>query len=299
MGKKILITGGLGQDAQILSKIANKKYLLFFITNKKKFFKPKKNTNYKFLNLLNLNKTKKYIKKINPYAIIHLASKNLSAGKNNKLSRKIHLNYNFKITKNLVDSILQTNKQTKFIFAGSSRMFLKTKGVVSEKSKFEANDMYSSYKIKAHKYLLKKKKFNNLNFVTAILFNHDSKFRNKKFLLPRIVSYLKNNKLEKLQEIYSQNIYGDFSHAEDICEGIIRILELKKFPDKIILSSNKLQSVNKLINYGLKKYKIRKLQKPKIKTVLLIGNNYQAKRKLKLKLRKSFFLAFKEIIQNS
>ena len=54
-------------------------------------------------------------------------------------------------------------------------------------------------------------------------------YRNKNFLLPRIARYLKENNFTKLNEIYNENIKGDFSHAEDICAAIYKILRLRKF----------------------------------------------------------------------
>ena len=49
-------------------------------------------------------------------------------------------------------------------------------------------------------------------------------------------------------------IYGDFSHAEDICYGIYKLSIYKKI-DKIILSSGKRFFINKVITYLNKKFK--------------------------------------------
>ena len=149
--------------------------------------------------------------------------------------------------------------------------------------------------------LIKFKEKYNLNASTVILFNHDSIYRNKKFLLPRIVQYLKKKNLKKINEINKENIYGDFSHAEDICNGILRLVELKKMPDKLILSSSKLTSINKLIKYGIYFFKFKiKLQEPnQASKKLLIGNNNLAKKILHWKTKKNSFLNFKEILKNT
>ena len=140
--------------------------------------------------------------------------------------------------------------------------------------------------------------YKDLNACTVILFNHDSTYRNKKFLLPRIVRYLKKKNFNKINEIFKENIYGDFSHAEDICNGITKLIELKKMPDKIILSSFKLSSINKLIKYGLNFYKYKiNLNDPKINKKLLIGDNTLAKKTLSWTLKKDYFLAFKELLK--
>ena len=78
--------------------------------------------------------------------------------------------------------------------------------------------------------------------------------------------------------------------------GIVSLLNLKKSPDKIILSSNKLSRINKLIEYGLEKKKISfNSTLPNKKTVNLIGNNTLAKKVLKWKPKLNHLLAFKEI----
>lgn len=298
MIKNIIITGGNGQDAKILAKII-KRYNIYFVVNnriRKKF----KNLYYRKIDLLNPKKTSEFIKSTNPVGIIHLASKNETAEKK-KLKFNIHYKKNFLMTKNLLNSIVKINDKIKFIFAGSSQMFGDKKGVASEKSQFKGNCHYSNYKIDSYNLIQKLRKKFKLNASTLILFNHDSIYRNKNFLLPRIARYLKENNLTKLNEIYNENIKGDFSHAEDICAAIYKILRLRKLPDKIILSSYKYTHINDFIHYGVKKLKIKKLFKLKIKKdkKLLLGNNKFAKKRLNWKIKKSSLIAFKEILKNS
>ncbi len=103
------------------------------------------------------------------------------------------------------------------------------------------------------------------------MFNHDSRFRNTKFLLPRLINAIKNKDIKFIKEIFSNNLYGDFSHAEDICYGLYKIIETKKIIRNIILSSNKCISVNDLIKYILKKNQINlsiDLKSKKKKTML-------------------------------
>ena len=299
MIKNIIITGGNGQDAKILAKII-KKYNLYFIINnglKKKF----KNLHYHKIDLFNFKKTFEFIKSTNPVGIIHLASKNETA-KNKKLQFQTHYKKNFLMTKNLLNSIIKHNSEIKFIFAGSSQMYGNKRGVVNEKDKFKGNCHYSNYKIDSYNLIQKYRKKYKLNASTLVLFNHDSIYRNENFLLPRIAKYLKRNKFTKLNEIYNENIIGDFSHAEDICNAIYKLFNLKKLPSKIILSSYKFTHINDLIQYGIKKLKIKRLyEQKKIKKSkkLLLGNNNFAKKKLNWKINKNSLQAFKEILKNS
>ena len=76
MKKRIIITGGLGQDGIILNKLLlRKQFTVYSFINKKKFKKIPK-IKYIDINLLDSQKVNESIKYIKPYAIIHLAAKN-------------------------------------------------------------------------------------------------------------------------------------------------------------------------------------------------------------------------------
>ena len=89
---------------------------------------------------------------------------------------------------------------------------------------------------------------------------------------------IKKNNINFLRQIYHQNISGDFSHAEDICNGIYLLLKKEKNPDKLILSSGKRTYINNIIKIFFKKIKYTKLNKNFKKNHNLIGNNQLAKR---------------------
>ena len=299
MKKRIIITGGNGQDGIILTKLLiKKKYSIYSFINKQKFSKIK-SVKYYNINLTNQKIVEQTLNNIKPIAIVHLASKNSSTIKNKSMKYDLFYKKNLLITKNLINSIPKIKKKIKFIFAGSSLMFSKTTGKVNESSKFKANCYYSKYKIDAHNYLMFMKKKFKLFATTAILFNHDSKYRNSKFLFPRLVNYLKNKKFNLIRDIYKQNIIGDFSHAEDVCDGFYSLILSKKNPDKIIFSSNQLSKVNDIINFSFKKLKIKKsLPKPKKSKIRLIGNNSLGKKLLKWKPKKNSLMAFNELLEN-
>ena len=131
----------------------------------------------------------------------------------------------------------------------------------------------------------------------AVLFNHDSIYRNKKFLIPRLVKMVKNKQYKKLNEIFKVNIIGDFSHAEDICCGLFKLISIKKNIDKLIFSSNKKTSINDVIKFLLKKNKIKKNFKLKIFRAQesSIGDNTYTKKLLNWKLKKNIFKNIDEL----
>lgn len=300
--KKVLITGALGQDGIILSKIyLKKKFKVYgFITKEKK--NKIKGVIYKVNNLKSRNKIKNHLRTIKPNIIIHLASINNSFLKRQNESFKINYFDNYNYTKKLLYAIIELNLKAKLIFAGSSLMFVQNKkNIVSEENIFRSNNYYGKYKIDSHKLIMLLKKKNKINAATAILFNHDSEFRNKKFLIPKLVMAFKNNDINFIKNIYKLNISGDFSHAEDVCNGIYNLSISKKKIDKIIISSGKRFYINKIIKY-LEKYYNLKIKKNDIQmknNFKHIGSNKLAKKIINYKVKKNPIQACLDIIKNN
>lgn len=300
--KRVLITGALGQDGVILSKLYQKKNFKVFGFVKTKQKTGLKKVTYKINNLKSKNKIKNHLQVIKPSIIVHLASSNNSYPKRkNKKNYKINYVQNLKCTKNLLNSVVENKLKTKFIFAGSSLMFTNNvKKKVSEKDHFKSSDHYGKYKIDSYKFILSLKKRKKISASTVILFNHDSAYRNKNFLIPKLVESFKNKNFNFIENIYKLNISGDFSHAEDICNGIYKLSISKKNIDKIILSSGKRFYINKIIKY-LEKYYNLEINKKIMKNNMnfkLIGSNKLAKKILSYKVKKNPIDACKDIVKN-
>lgn len=298
--KIVLITGALGQDGIILSKIFLKKKFKVFgiIRKKKKKIVPK--VKYILNNLKSKEKIDKILKKVKPSIIIHLAATNNSYSFKNKENFKNNYLLNLIYTKNLINSAVEINSLKKFIFAGSSLMFKNQKKItVTEKSNFGSKDYYSKYKIDSFKYLQKKSKIYDFDSTTVLLFNHDSVYRNKKFLIPRLVKAFIRKDKNLIEKIFSFNISGDFSHAEDICNGIFSLSTSNKKIPKIILSSGKRFYINDIINYLAKIFSIEIKKKFILKKTNYkhLGSNNLAKKLIKFKNEKTIFEVVDQMIQ--
>ncbi len=293
--KNIIITGAYGQDGIILSKLLSKKN--YKVTGLVRHLKKIKIRNVKYIrsNLSNLSAISKIINNLNPQALIHFGSDNPSFNENKKLNRDFY-SKNFKETKNLID-IFAYLKKSKLILIGSSQMYKNGILKINLKTKFTPTTPYTKFRINTFNYMISKKRKFNSNMVMAILFNHDSIHRNKKFLIPRLIKIIKDKNFKKLQEIYSENISGDFSHADDICNGLFKLINAKKNPDKLIFSSNKRTFINDIIKYLLKTNKIKNITDLKAtrKKFSSIGNNLFTKKLLNWKLKKNIFMAVREL----
>ena len=290
--KTVLVTGALGQDGKILSKILLKKrYKVIGLVNK---FKKKriKKVIYHKLSLKNYISIKKIIRKTKPSHIVHFGSKNPSF----KQVKGFYKD-NLISTKNIIKAIIETNKNTIFIFPNSSQIFLK-KRLVNENDKFKISNTYTKFRINIYKYLMNLKKIEKFKFCNLILFNHDSSLRDKRFLLPRIVKYVNSGNTKLLKKIYKENIIGDFSHSEEICMAIYMIIKKKLCIDKLILSSGKKIKINDIINYLIKKYSnLKKIQTfVKKNNNFIVGNNNKAKKILNWKIKKNIYTAVDEMM---
>ena len=294
MTKNVFITGGSGQDGQILINILKKKKINLTVISKTKKLKTSSNVSFVKENLLDKKKLGVLFKKKKPDIVLHLAANNPSYSEN---SYKIFFEDNYKATNNLFNSTFQANQKAKFIFCSSSQIFKKKIGKVDEKSELYISTDYTKFRIKSDNMMLEYKKKNKINYTNAILFNHDSIFRNRKFLLPRIIKSIIKKDVVFLKKIMKVNIFSDFSHAEDICNGLYKLMFSDVNKDKLIFSSGKNTSVNDVIKYVVKKYNINiKLStKQNILKKGLIGNNKLTKKVLKWSPKKSIYIAANEI----
>ena len=293
--KNVIITGALGQDGIILSKLLiKKKYNIYGVVkklNKKKI----KGVNYSTVNILDYRRFSNYIKKVKPHALLHLGTENPNYLELKK--KKDFYKKNLKTTKNLIDYFSKYFPNKKLILIGSSQMYGPSSKKVNLNSEFNPGNSYARFRVESYNYMVKRKKIDNSKMVTAILFNHDSSFRKKKFLIPRLVKLIKLKNFNKLDEIYETNISGDFSHAEDICYGLYKLMISKYSPDKLIFSSNKRTYINDIIYLLLKKNKIKYNFTNKIKSnsSTPIGDNKFTSRLLNWSHKQNIFVAAKEL----
>ncbi len=294
--KNIIITGALGQDGILLSKILVKNKFKVFgvVTNSIKKTKKIKNVKYFKVSNKKFHSVQNLLDNIKPDVIVHLGSNNPSFKQKFK---KIDYKRNSEFTKKLINYSIEY-KKTKFIFPSSSQIFKYSKKKINEKSVYKVSSYYTKFRINLTNHLLKIKKKYNLNASVVILFNHDSIYRNPRFLLPRLIKAIKQKNYNFLKRIYYANISGDFSHAEDICNGIYKLIKKDCNPDKIILSSGKKTYINTIIEYFIPKFK-SKIDVEKINfSKSSIGNNLKAIKILNWKIKKSFLDAAKELYKS-
>jgi nucleoside-diphosphate-sugar epimerase len=297
--KKLVITGINGQDGKILAKKLNKekKFKIFGFDKKKSLNDSSKKI--KILNFLNNKKKLNFFFKKNRIdIIIHLAANNPCF---KQKSREIYFKKNVINTKNLFEAVYKNNLKSKFIFCSSSQIFRDSKGLINEKSTLLSKSDYTRFRIQADKEMLKFKNNYKIKYTNIIFFNHDSKFRNKKFILPRVIKAIINKNIKFLNSIIKENIYKDFSHAEDICDGILKIAKSSKNLNKVILSSGRLTSLNSIIKYVMNKNNIKlnlNFNKTRPKNKTIYGDNNVAKSEFNWTPKKNIYIAANDLYKH-
>ena len=293
--RNIVITGALGQDGIILSKLLlKKKYNVIGIVKRINSHRII-NIKYNKVDLLNYNKVSNFLEKINPICVIHLGTENPNYIELKR--KKDFYKNNLKATKNLIKYFSLNKPEKKLILIGTSQMYGKLRKLADLKSKFYPINSYAKFRVESYKYMLNSKKKYQSKMTTAILFNHDSMYRKKKFLIPRLIRLIKSKNFKKIDEIYQENITGDFSHAEDICNGLYKLIISKDNPNKLIFSSSKETFINDIIKFLLRKnnIKIKLIDKNLSKNSTPIGDNSFTKKLLKWKIKKNIFIAANEL----
>jgi GDPmannose 4,6-dehydratase len=120
---------------------------------------------------------------------------------------------------------------------------------IDENSNFSPMYPYGISKLSSHLLVNEYRKKFNIKCSSGIFFNHESPYRNEKFLSKKVSNFVKKILLgEDLKiNLNNLNIYRDISHAEDFMKGVKIIVE-NKVNEDFIFSSGELISMKKFVN---------------------------------------------------
>lgn len=272
MAKNILITGITGQDGIFLTSIYLKKYknkrLKIYGTTRKKdksFFKKLstlgiKNSNIEIslinLDLTNREEVNNFLKENKPEKIFNLigpSSVYESLIKNSNSKEIIELIFN-----NLIQGLKMLNYRPFLFQPSSSEMFADSGGTpLNEKSKLLPRSPYAVAKYNNFKTIQDLRSYVNMDLCNGIMFNHESEFRERTYLFPKIINGANNifNKNIDSLELGSLELKRDWSFAGDIAHGIYLLAETKNNED-IVLGSGENKSIAELVDKVFSYYKL-------------------------------------------
>ena len=261
MKDNIFITGITGQDGLFITKKFLKDYKNYKIigSSRAKVDNVLKKLNYLDLStnknleiieldLMDNNAVREAIQNFNPKIIINLSGPS-SVYDSYKDPEQTIMSIN-KIYDNISQSILETNEDTHFFQALSSEMFSSENfEPLSEESKLEPRSPYAKAKYDTYIKTLENRKKYGMNISSGILFNHESEFRDDKYLIMKIINTAinLNDGLEDTLSIGSMDVVRDWSFAGDIADAIINIA-LDNKPEDYVIGSGIGHSINQMVS---------------------------------------------------
>ena len=259
MKEKIsIIVGGTGQFGICLSKYLLKKKHKVIVTSR---FPSKANKIYKKyskikilkLNVLDIKKIRKILILYQPQYIFYFAG--LSSPKISFIKKRETYQSNYEGCKNFLEIIKKDQINCKFLNASSCEVFAASNKKLGIKSKMRPVSPYGKAKqLSFNITRLYREKFNLKSF-NAIIFNTESIYRDKNFLIPKIcIAAINAFKYKKKTSFGNINIAREWNWCDEQIKFLIKFIEKK--PQDFILSNGKLFSAQKMLNFAFKYFKL-------------------------------------------
>lgn len=251
---KILITGITGQDGLFLSSHLLKKdenLKIFGITrseDNQNFYRNLHNEigeyeesklNLIKLDLLNQKDVELLISDLKVDKIVNLSgpSSVYNSFKNTEEYKNTIINQ----FNNIVNGCIANNTFPTFFQASSSEMFSSSARIpLNENSKMEPRSPYSEAKYILHNNVSELRESKDWNIKSGVMFNHESEYRSKNFLIMKVINSVIDIHNQKTSEltIGSLDYERDWSYAYDIVKAIDLIINESNSVDYVIGSGN-------------------------------------------------------------
>ena len=252
-----IIVGGTGQFGVLLAeKLLKKKYKVIITTRSvikaKKRIKKKKFI-FKKLNILAKNEIKKLLLKNKPKIIFYTASQS-SPGKSFKNKKETYLS-NYVGCKNFLEVIKKYKIESKFVNFSSCEIYGNYKKKISVETIKKPISPYGVAKLKAHNLTKYYRDNYNLKSYNAIIFNTESFFRPKYYLVQKIcLAAIKAKEKNIKTEFGNLKISREWNWCEEQCKYLLKFI--KKNPQDFILSNGKSFSANQMLKFAFEYFKL-------------------------------------------
>lgn len=306
--KKAIIVGSSGQDGKILYQfLVNKGYVVVGI-NKEKNESNIKDIPYK-TNILDTKEVFELIKKFKPTEIYHLAAMHHSS--EDHIPENIELfekSYQINVLSllNFLEGVRKYSKKTKLFYASSSHVFGTTKNQIQkEDTPINPDSIYGITKANGIFICNFYRKEYLIHASSGILYNHESEFRNKKFLSKKIILGAINIKQKKQDKLIIGDLSAkvDWGYAYDYVDAMHKIL-LLDYSDNFIIATGEKHSVKEfveetfnLLGLDWKKYVKENKAIIKKRNNILIGNSSKLRKETGWKPTVTFKEMIKKLLE--
>ncbi len=256
--KNSIIVGGSGQfGISLTNQLIKKKYNVVITTRnlkktKKKFNKYNKNIKIVKLDILKKKDIENLVKKYKPFFIFYfagLSSPNLSF----KRPRETHLS-NFVGCLNFLKIIKSGNLNCKFINANSCEIFAKSNKKININSKKRPISPYGKSKLQSFNATKKFRQKHSLKTYNAVIFNTESVYREKNYLIPKIcLSAIQAYKFKKKTSFGNINVEREWNWCDEQVKYILKFI--KKKPQDFLLSNQKIFTAHQMLSFAFGYFK--------------------------------------------
>jgi len=147
----------------------------------------------------------------------------------------------------VLEAIRTISPKTRFLQASSSEMFGSTPPPQNEATPFHPRSPYGVAKVAGYYATINYREAYGLFTCNAISFNHEGPRRGETFVTRKITRAAARIKLGLQNKLYLGNLEAkrDWSHALDIADGMIKIIEADK-PDDFVIASGETHTIREL-----------------------------------------------------
>jgi len=253
-----IIVGGTGQFGIITSEFLLKKNYKVIITTrsinkKKKLFKKHSNLKLYKLDIYNKIKINKLLYKYKPSLVFYFAGQSSPA--KSFLYKKETYKSNVLGCKNFLDVILKNNYNCKFVNASSCEMYGKINNKIKVSSIKNPINPYGLSKLKSFEITKKYRETHNIKTYNAIIFNTESFFREKSYLIPKIcLAAIYAKKYNLKTEFGNLKISREWNWCPEQVKYLLEFI--RKKPQDFILSNGKNYSALQMLRFAFKYFNL-------------------------------------------
>jgi len=252
-----IIVGGTGQFGIVASDLLLKKKIKVVITSrtleKKTLFKTNKKLIFHKLNIYSKIEIKKLLSKYNPDIIFYFAGQSSPA----KSFYKKRETYKSNVVgcKNFLEVIYKHNYNCKFLNASSCEIFGKLKKKITISSPKNPINPYGDAKLKSFEITKNFREKHNIKSYNAVIFNTESFFREKSFLIPKICIAAINAKKYNLKTKFGNlKISREWNWCPEQVKYLLKFLSKK--PQDFILSNGKGYTAIKMLKFAFEYFNL-------------------------------------------
>ena len=265
----IYIFGSNGQDGKISFEVLNQNYeqSSFFLFKKDELIIKKFNSldkkisfssNFEYINLIS-----NLFQEFNPSIIFYFAAVHFSFEEktlNDEKNKQEFTNYFLPI--HILNECAFLAIKTKFLYTSSSLIFSGSNVYPQDEiTERKPTCDYSIQKVMAERFLKNLGNKLGIDVYIAILYNHESIYRNQKFFTKKIISFLSNYKKQKIEKnqnkilLFNKESLIDMGYAPDFVNGMINLIRKGK-PGSYIFSTQKPIKVKQFVDVVLEYYEL-------------------------------------------